>query len=477
MTSIKVRFRASTVPGREGHLYIQIIRHRRVRQLTTGCRVYPHEWDQARCRIVYPPQSPERWSYLAYVEQCIAECLDHCRGAVARTEEAEARAAANAFASATMSDTTCQTGQAKGTETDGAAIEKARGKHELQATPARRPGDTSAAPESPKAPVHHPDEATEGGTEQATPPQPAATSFRSSSRAVGLVAYGRRLATMIDNAGRRRTAQTYREALRMFERFHGGKDVDLKMISSALILSFETYLREGRHLCRNTSSFYMRILRAIFNRGVEEGLTWAAQPFAHVYTGVDKTAKRALPLSAVRRVMQADLSCLPHLQRARDVFMFSFFARGMAFVDLCYLRRANLNGGTLTYRRRKTGQLIFVKWEQCMQRIVDRYRREGNDHLLPLMRTPSGSYQEYRNAERSINRHLNRLGELLDLPVKLTMHVARHSWASVARSRHVPISVISEGMGHDSEQTTRIYLSTLDTNAIDRANHDILRAL
>ena len=62
-------------------------------------------------------------------------------------------------------------------------------------------------------------------------------------------------------------------------------------------------------------------------------------------------------------------------------------------------------------------------------------------------------------------------------PVPLTLYVARHSWASAARSKGIPLSVISEGMGHDSEATTRIYFATLDTAAVDRANTLILDSL
>ena len=57
------------------------------------------------------------------------------------------------------------------------------------------------------------------------------------------------------------------------------------------------------------------------------------------------------------------------------------------------------------------------------------------------------------------------------------MYVARHSWASVAKSKGVPLSVISEGMGHDSESTTRIYLASLETSVVDRANSLIISSL
>ena len=63
------------------------------------------------------------------------------------------------------------------------------------------------------------------------------------------------------------------------------------------------------------------------------------------------------------------------------------------------------------------------------------------------------------------------------LSIPLTLYVARHSWASIAKQKQIPISVISDALGHDSEKTTLIYLSTLDTSAVDNANREILAAL
>lgn len=66
---------------------------------------------------------------------------------------------------------------------------------------------------------------------------------------------------------------------------------------------------------------------------------------------------------------------------------------------------------------------------------------------------------------------------MVQLPIPLTMYVARHSWASIAKQKQISISVISGALGHDSEKTTLIYLSTLDTFAVDNANSEILAAL
>ena len=163
---------------------------------------------------------------------------------------------------------------------------------------------------------------------------------------------------------------------------------------------------------------------------------------------------------------------------ARDIFMFSFYTRGMSFIDMAYLKKRDLQNGVLSYRRKKTGQQLFIKWERPMQEIIDKYNTDGSPYLLPIIRNMNADErQQYKNAAHLVNNKLKKLGEILGLAVPLTSYVARHAWASIAKSKNVPLGIISEAMGHDSEKTTRIYLASLDTSAIDKANNQILKSL
>lgn len=131
-----------------------------------------------------------------------------------------------------------------------------------------------------------------------------------------------------------------------------------------------------------------------------------------------------------------------------------------------------------TYRRRKTGQMMFIRWEDCMERIVSRYARPESPFLLPIITSAgSGARQQYLNMSHRINFELKTLGQAMSLTVPLTMYVARHTWANAARQSMIPLSVISEGMGHSSEKTARIYLSSLDADLIDIANRKIIEML
>lgn len=277
--------------------------------------------------------------------------------------------------------------------------------------------------------------------------------------------------------GRYRTADAYESTLRSFIAFRKRIDLPFGEIDCELMERYESYLYR-RGLVRNSTSFYMRILRAVYNRAAEQGITVQSHPFRHVYTGVDRTVKRALQVKAIRRIKDVDLSMLPSLDFARDMFMFSFYTRGMSFVDMAFLKSANISGGTLTYCRRKTRQRLTVRWEKCMQEIVDKYQPVNSGYLLPLIcvgGSADSEMRQYRNALHLVNNRLKDVARLAGLDVNLTMYVSRHSWASVAHSNNVPLSIISEGMGHDSESTTQIYLASLDMSAVDRANESILR--
>lgn len=277
--------------------------------------------------------------------------------------------------------------------------------------------------------------------------------------------------------GKVRTSETYRSALNSFKKFRNGEDIMLDCITSGIMENYEAW-HKNRGIAPNTISFYIRILRAVYNRAVEDDIIENRNPFRHVYTGVDKTVKRALPLAVIKKIKTLDLSLTPNLDFARDMFMMSFYLRGMSFIDMAYLKKSDLKNGYVTYRRRKTGQQLTIEWTSDMQIVLDKYPENESDYLLPVIKnTGINERCTYRNVGYNINRSLKQISNMLGLKFCLTMYVARHSWASAAKTKGIPLSVISEGMGHDSEATTQIYLASLDTSAVDRANAMILKSL
>lgn len=293
----------------------------------------------------------------------------------------------------------------------------------------------------------------------------------------GFISFARVLIEECDRLGKASCAEHYTTTLNSFIRFNRGKEVPFKNFNCSLIKDYEHYLRISG-LCPNSSSYYMRKLRAIYNQAVERKLTTQRRPFRNVYTGIARTNKRAISLDIIRTLRSLDLSKKPQAEFARDMFLFSFYTRGMAMVDMTYLEKSSLKNGILTYRRKKTNQYLYIRWEKPMRDIVNRYNDPKSKYLLPLIEEGNGDERrQYLNASHRINSVLKQLGKNIGLAEPLTMYVARHAWASIAHNNNVPISIISQGMGHDSEKTTRIYLASLSGSIIDNANSQILKLL
>ncbi|MBS7347803.1 MAG: site-specific integrase [Muribaculaceae bacterium] len=277
--------------------------------------------------------------------------------------------------------------------------------------------------------------------------------------------------------GKVRTSETYKSTLNSFKKFRQDEDIMLDCLTSEIMEAYEAW-HHKRGVSPNTISFYTRILRAVYNRAVEDDIIENRNPFRHVYTGVDKTVKRALPLVMIKKIKALDLTLTPSLDFARDMFLMSFYLRGMSFIDMAFLRKTDLKNGYVTYRRRKTGQQLIIGWTKEMQMILDKYPENTTDYLLPIIRNPGTNERcTYRNMGYNINHNLKKIAKMVGVQIPLTLYVARHSWASAAKAKGIPLSVISEGMGHDSEATTQIYLASLDTSVVDKANSLILKSL
>lgn len=273
------------------------------------------------------------------------------------------------------------------------------------------------------------------------------------------------------------TAKNYRVALGSFKRFRDNEDIQIEAIDHIIMEDYQAYLN-STGLSLNSISFYMRILRAVYNRAVEQELTRDRKPFRTVFTRMEKTLKRAVSINDIKRIRNLDLSLRPDLEFARDIFLFLFFCRGISFIDAAFLKKTDIRDGVLTYRRHKTGQLLHVKIIKQISELIDRYPTKDSPYLLPLITNPgTDERRQYETALRRINKTLKIIAGMIKLPVTLTTYVSRHAWATIAKSKNVPVGVISDALGHDSIVTTQIYLASIDASTINRANELIIKDL
>ena len=300
------------------------------------------------------------------------------------------------------------------------------------------------------------------------------------------------IALLLKN-GQYRTMLHYQATLNSFKRYRDNKDIALREIDAEVMRSYEAYLHHTVGVCKNTSSFYLRILRSTYNKAVKKGLTPQLHPFSDVYTGIAPTRKRAIPAESVSRIkhLESVKDLTPKEEMARDTFLMSFYLRGISFIDLAHLRKSDLKDGYLHYTRSKTGQRLTIRWEKEMQEVLEKYQAQtaSSPFLFPFLvdagnkshdKTIDKKQEEvrlYHNAESRISYHLKKLGAKIGIKGKLTLYVARHSWATAARDNNISISVISESLGHHSETTTQIYLRSIKSSEVDDANAKILAVL
>ena len=402
MISVKVKFRPSTVDGKEGSLYYQIIYKRVPRQFVTDYKIKTAEWNIYSGNLEFSQADMPRYNYLSAVIQKI---------------EWDKRRFQQIFNRLLSSNKTFTT--------DDIVQE-----------------------------------------------------FQNQASEITLFNYMNNMISRFWKQGQYRTSETYSSTLNSFSEFRNGVDLYFEDMDSDLLLAYEYHLK-SKSLSPNTISFYMKRLRAVYNKAIDDGFVENKNLFRRVFTSSEKTVKRAISLKHIKKLKNLDLSYSVSKEFARDIFLFSFYTRGMSFVDIAYLQEKDLKGNVLTYRRKKTGQLLNIQWEHCMQEIVNKYSSSTiSPYLLPIIKRPEGNVRkQYQNVQSLINRNLKNIGKDLNLPIPLTMYCARHSWASIARSEGIPISIISEGMGHDSESTTQIYLASLETQVIDKANRKILKLL
>lgn len=402
MTTIKLKFRPSTLPHAQGTLYFQVIHHRSVKLFCTDYHIYANEWNDEESQILINANN-ERRPQLQLIKTALDWQLKQCQCVIETMQR-----------------------------------------------------------NTPLFTMEHLCEA-----------------FKSLPRYTSVFSFLEKQILKKKQMGRLGTCKTYANAYRRFREFRDNIDLAFDDLTPELIEHYEAWL-VNRGLKQNSIRFYLRTLNTLFKKAIDEGLLHNRELFSKVPLSYVKTIKRAISEAELRAIGKLDLSCHAALAFARDIFMFSFYMRGMSFVDIAFLKKSNLRHGLLEYCRKKTNQHLVIAWEHAQQQIVDRYAHltHGTPFMLPIIRQQDGTeYKQYQLVQDTINRNLKKIGDMIGLKLPLTLYVARHSWASIARNMNFSIAIISEGMGHHSYKTTQIYLNSIDSSQINEANKKIMQRI
>ena len=402
MATVKIKFRASSVAGKEGTLYYHIIHQRKLRWISTGYHVYPEEWN-ARKSSVIVSNSNNRQAHLQLIQSQIdwemkqMQCIIHDK------------------------------------EMDGVSYSVDDLANEIQQLPTSQSVFMFFRQQIAK---------------------------KEQMQCVG-------------------TKNNYTNAVNRFIEFRNQKDLTFSQMTADMMEMYQAWLW-NRGVGQNTVSFYLRTLRTLHHKAVEAGQATSNDIFAHVQTANVRTAKRAISIKDIRNIEKLELQIGSSIDKARDLFLLSFYLRGMAFVDMAFLKKSDLKCGMVSYNRRKTHQNLNIEWIKPMQVIIDKYAEQTKDspYMLSILTGKETSpYTQYRKVEYNTNYNLKKIGKMIGLKIPLTTYVARHTWASIALHMNIPIATISEGMGHNSYKTTQIYLESIDVATINEANRRIIRKI
>ena len=402
MATVKLKFRPSTVQFAEGTLYFQVTHKRKVKWLSTGLYVFPHEWD-ANTATVLVPAAGKRNAVLILVQSKVELALRQWKLVLNSME------------------------------------------------------------------LNHNDFTVEE----------LCDAFNRNSLPKTVFMFLQEQVVNKELMMRHGTARTYSNAYRRFKAFRNDVDLTFDQLTPGMIEHFEAWFIH-RRLKQNSIRCYLRTLNTMFSKALEEGLLRNRNLFSRVHLSYVPTAKRAIGEKEMRMIAKLQLREGSTLALARDIFVFSYYMRGMSFVDIAYLRKTDLRNGMWTYSRMKTNQSLTVEWEEAQQRIIDRYTSKTKDsrYLFPVIKQEDGTeYEQCQRMQLNINRALKKIGERIGLKIPLTTYVARHTWASVARNVNVPVSVISVGMGHRSIKTTEVYLDSVDISRVNEANRMLIKRI
>lgn len=282
-------------------------------------------------------------------------------------------------------------------------------------------------------------------------------------------------------ANRIGTARSYKGLLSVVKTFNNGKDLSFSEISYGFLSKFETY-HKGNGNGVNGLAVYMRTIRAIYNRAINEGVVDRnLYPFINYKIKTAPTQKRALEWDLLQKIITLSLEPEHPCFHARNYFVASYMLYGINFTDMAFLLKTDMQSGRIVYRRKKTNKIYDIKITPNLEKILTFYIEQNPDskYIFPILKRDTAFLQEkdIRWARKRYNDKLKDIAALCSIEKNLTSYVSRHSFATQAMLQQVPLNAISSMLGHSSLKTTEVYLKSLPSNVLDEYNQLILHAV
>ncbi|WP_276366312.1 site-specific integrase [Chryseolinea sp. H1M3-3] len=277
-------------------------------------------------------------------------------------------------------------------------------------------------------------------------------------------------------------ARSYSNVLREVKKFRNEIDFPLRELNRAFLDRFENwYLAKGLSL--NGLAVYMRTIRAICNRAIKKDriLEKESYPFDQYTIKTKPTKKRAISFELIQKIVALKFENDSVLFETRNIFLLSFGLMGAPFIDLAFLKVENIIDGRVHYKRRKTGKFYDIKLTDGVKPILSHYLKDKapSEFILPIIKRTelAEQYKDIEWARKRYNKRLKKIAKAAGIDENLTSYVSRHSFASLANNMAIPVTAISEMLGHQRLSTTQVYLANLKKDVIDQYNDKILQGI
>ncbi len=320
--------------------------------------------------------------------------------------------------------------------------------------------------------------------------------------------YGTQVIKRYQDAGRFGMVDAMRGAIDLALKFNAGEDLLISAINEIFLEDLESwYLSKNnkpinkKHPKKNGTPYKnnslnglgvrLRSIRRIYNLAIKDNdteLKMDDYPFGKSGYSIkqQRTKKRAVDLDVIDQIKELKAEEGSPLWHHKNYFLVNFYMRGMNFMDMTYLQVGAINKGRLKYKRRKTKRGSNVKEfdiliPEFVMGIFNYYThgKSKEDLIFPILadvinnETDERVHEIYKNRRRNHNRRLNTIGKKLNLDIKLTTYVARHTFATAGLHKGISKAQIGDMLGHTNYYTTEAYFADFENKVLDEAAEKI----
>ncbi|WP_425222364.1 tyrosine-type recombinase/integrase [Psychroserpens sp.] len=284
--------------------------------------------------------------------------------------------------------------------------------------------------------------------------------------------YGLEVAEELKVSQRFGTARNYEGVIGILKVFNKNKDLKFNELNLDFLKRFERFHLSKPGNTQNGLASYMRTIKAIYNRGIKDDIIEREYyPFLKYQIKTNPTEKRAINVEHIKKILDLNLYKEHSLFHYRNYFLLSYMAMGMSYIDMVFLKKGDIIDDRLKFQRKKTSKNYDIKVTEHMEMILKFYlcKKKKDDFILPVLKRETLELQ-YKDAQWGLKRYnkgLKEIANLCSIEERLTSYVSRHSFATHALYKNVPLAAISAMLGHSKLSTTQIYLKSLPSNILD----------